>query len=588
MASQSLQSTRATQQDVFRRRMPFVVLSLLVVAFVLFGRLISFQFQIPDEVVAYLDGLRNSNYTSQLDLAAQRGLIYDRDGQVLAVNTLEYQIGLSPRLLENRREAATRIASILGLNELQLFESFSNDTPWILLSSRVSAEVAQRLSGLQLGSALTMTPLPRRSYPQGVMASQVIGFLGGDLQGYYGIEGYYQTQLAGRQVSQSVSNIPFEFAGNDLIADSGSNVILTIDRDVQHVVEDILFNAITETGSTRGTIIVMDPRNGDILAMANYPTFDPNAYFNITDPSVLRNIAIADNYEPGSVLKVITVAAALDHGSITRDFTYNDQGVIEVGGIQVRNWNRGAWGVQDTTQILVNSLNVGVTEIALRMGTEAFYQELSEFGFGRLTGIDLQGEEAGILRSPGNPDWSESMFATNSFGQGISVTPLQMLTAVSAIANGGLMMQPRVVHQIIDGDNIITAPPVALGRPITAETASIVTEMMVRVVSDGLDDAASVAGYTIAGKTGTAEIPSPTGYEANASIVTFVGFFPADAPQVSVLIRLDRPRDYWASTVAAPIFQRLAERLAILLEIPPDAIRYELAANGGSVNNIRR
>jgi cell division protein FtsI/penicillin-binding protein 2 len=576
------------QQETLRRRLPIVVTALIVASFVLLIRLASFQFPLPPEVRSHLEGLRNSGYTRSLQLAAARGNIFDRNGEVMAVNTLEYQIGVSPNLVTDARRMALELSSVLGLDERMTFEALTSDVPWVLLAPRVSAEVGQRIASLNLGGSITMSPIPRRSYPQGTLASQIIGFVGGDLQGYYGIEGYYNSQLAGRTRSQQVSNIPFEVPLNNLEPDRGANIILTIDRDVQYLAEAELLRAISETGAQRGTILVMNPRNGDVLAMANYPSFDPNAYFQIEDQSVLRNIAIADQYEPGSVLKVITMAAALEQGTITPDFTYNDQGSLSVGGVTIRNWDRRAHGLVDATQILVQSLNVGVATITTQMGSDAYYGMMSQFGFGRLTGIDLQGEAAGTMHVPGTPDWSESLLGTNSFGQGIAVTPLQMLTAVNAIANGGLMMQPSVVHQIIDGDQIINTQPAALGRPISAQTAAEVTRMMVEVVNGGLDNAATVRGYTIAGKTGTAEIPTPIGYEEAASIVTFVGFLPADDPVISILVRLDRPRDYWASVVAAPVFRRLAERLVVVLEIPPDDIRYQLASQGGSVSNIQR
>lgn len=584
------QPTLLPQQQIFRRRLPLVIVGLVVASFVLLGRMASFQFQVgmdPD-VYNYLTSMRDASYRRELRIAAARGNIYDRNGEALAVNTLEYQVGISPNLLDDSRIAARELASVLGQPELQMYEAATSTAPWVMIASRVSAEVGQRLVALDLGSALDMAPIPRRSYPQGTLASQIIGFVGGDLNGYYGVEGYYQNTLAGVMRDREVSNIPFEAQQIDLESDQGADIVLTIDRDVQFIAETQLLQAISETGSTQGTIIVMNPRNGDILAMANYPTFDPNAYFNISDPAVLNNLAIAGNYEPGSVMKVITMAAALDRGVIRPDFTYYDNGVLDIGGIQVRNWDRAAHGTVDATQILVQSLNIGAATLATLMGPDQFYPELSEFGFGRRTGVDLQGEEAGIFYAPGDPNWAEANIATNSFGQGISVTPLQMLTSVNAIANGGLMMQPRVVHQIIDGDDIYTSQPSALGRPISAEAAAQVTQMMVEVVRQGLDDGASVPGYTIAGKTGTAEIPTPFGYEDGASIVTFVGFLPADDPQISVLIRLDRPRDYWASLVAAPIFQRLAERLVVQLAIPPDSVRAQLAAEGGSISNIAR
>ena len=476
---------------------------------------------------------------------------------------------------------------MLGLNELDIYNALTSDEVWVMIAPQVSAELAQKVRQLDLPE-ITMESVPHRSYPQGSVAAQVLGFVGGDLRGYYGVEGHYNDQLAGRVRDRQVSNIPFDVPIVDWEQDRGRDIVLTIDRDVQYVAESELADDVSSTGSTGGTIIVMNPRTGDILAMANYPTFDPNTYFNVPDENTLTNPAISEQYEPGSVFKVVAMAGALDTGTITPDWGYNDTGEIDVGGVKIYNWNRAAYGYTDATGVLVDSLNVGMATISTRMGPTNFYTMLDKFGIGRLTGIDLEGEQAGILYTPGDTDWSESQLGTNAFGQGVAVTPLQMITAISAVANGGLMMQPRVVHQVIDGNTVIQARPANLGRPISAETAREVTDMMVAVVRDGLDGKASVPGYTIAGKTGTAQIPTPIGYEEGTSIVTFVGFFPADDPQVIVLIKLDRPTDYWGSQVAAPAFQRLAERLVLLLEIPTDDVRHQLAAEGGAVNHIHR
>lgn len=572
----SAQSQSYVQDEMVRRRLPLVIAGLVIVSLLLLGRLISFQYQLAPEVRNYLESLANSSYNRTLRLAAARGLIYDRGGQPLAVNTLEYKVGISPNLVSDRRGTATQLAAMLGLNELETFELVSSRRPWVLLAPSVSAEVGQRVSEAKI-PGVTVEPVARRSYPQGTLAAQLIGFVGGDLKGYYGVEGYYQDQLAGRERDQRVSTIPFDVPQIPQ-ADRGADIILTIDRDIQFLAESELQRAIVQTGAQRGTIIIMNPRNGDILAMANYPSFDPNAYFNVDDPNLQRNPAIGEQYEPGSVLKVLTIAAALDNGTITPRSTYIDQGRLEQAGIVVENWDRQAHGITDMTQILVQSLNVGAATVSLQMGPNDFYRRMRAFGLGQPTGIDLQGEARGTMLVPGDPDWSESNLLTNSYGQGIAVTPLQLLTAISAIANGGLMMQPHVVYQVRDGDQIYTSEPSTLGRPISEQTARAVTEMMVAVVRDGLDGRASVPGYTIAGKTGTAQIPVPgLGYDPRGSIVTFVGFLPADDPQVSVLVKLDRPSEYWGSLTAAPVFARLAERLVILLNIPPDDIRRALA-----------
>jgi cell division protein FtsI/penicillin-binding protein 2 len=581
------QSTAMPQHEVFRRRLPFVVVGMVIVSLILLGRLASFQFQLTPEVLSYLETVRDANYQQTLEIAASRGYVYDRNGEALAVNTLQYQVGASPNLIADPRTTATRLAGALGLNELTVYEQLTQEVPWVMLAPRVSAEVGQSVSLLNI-YGVTMSPIPRRSYPQGTLAAQIVGFVGGDLQGYYGVEGNYQNVLVGQVREREVSNIPFELSQLGLEEDRGADIVLTIDRDVQFVVEQELQRAISESASIGGTIIVMNPRNGDILAMASYPSFDPNAYFEIADEEQLVNPAISAQWEPGSIFKVLTVAAALERGAITPEWSYNDQGEFNFGGIPVFNWDRAAHGVVDVRQVLVQSLNVGAAQIAVNTGSEGFYGMLDDFGMGRLTGIDLQGEQAGTMYVPGDSDWSESNLATNSYGQGIGTTPIQMITAVSAIANGGLMMQPHVVDRIIDGDRISHSQPSALGRPISAETAQIVTDMMVSVVRDGLDGGASVDGYTVAGKTGTAQIPSPIGYKPGVSIASFVGFLPADDPQLIILVKLDEPNEYWGSQVAAPVFQRVAERLVILLEIPTDDIRRALAAEGGAVNNIRR
>jgi cell division protein FtsI/penicillin-binding protein 2 len=581
-----MQQAANPQLDTIRSRLPFVVVGLVIFAFYVLLRLAYFQYLSP-EVLSYMENLRDSNYNRTLRLAAARGIIYDRHGEVLAVNTLDYEIGISPNLVSDARETSRQLASLLDATELEIFEFISSSEPWVQLARPVNAEVARQIDVLDLGG-VTIDPIPRRSYPQGTLASHILGFVNLDLEGHYGVEGYYQTQLVGQVRERQISNIPFDLPQSGFEEDRGRDIILTLDRDLQFIAESELQQAIDETGASRGTIIIMEPRTGEILALANNPSFDPNAYFEIENPRLLSNPAIADQFEPGSVMKVLTVAAALEQGLVTPQSTYFDQGRIDVGGVTIFNWDREAHGNVDVTQILVQSLNVGAATLSTSMGPNNFYHMLHEFGVSEPTGVDLDGEISGIMHVPGDEDWTDSQLGTNAFGQGLAVTPLQMLTAVNAIANSGLMMQPHVVLEIRAGNEVYVSQPSALGRPISAETAQIVTEMMVATVRDGVDNA-SVDGYTIAGKSGTAEIPSPIGYEQSAWIMSFVGFFPADDPQVSVFIKLDRPTSgRWSSEVTAPIFQRLAERLVILMEIPPDDIRHALAAEGGSVSGIRR
>ena len=331
----------------------------------------------------------------------------------------------------------------------------------------------------------------------------------------------------------------------------------------------------------------MDPRNGEILAMASWPGFDPNSWYEVRDDTLLQNPAINGLFEPGSLMQVLTLAVALEHGVIQPTDTYFDRGYIEAGGVRVENWDRKAQGVVDMTTVLVDSLNVGAATISLKMGPRSFYSSLRDFGISKSTGIDLQGELPGLLYEPGDEDYSDGLLLTNSFGQGMAATPLQILTAFSAIANDGLMMQPHVFHSMIDGEVVRQSTPSTLGRPISRVTASQVTEMMVAAVRDGMANRATLPGYSIAGMAGTAQVPTTLGYETGTSVVSFVGFLPADDPRVSILIRLDHPSEYWGVAVAAPVFKSLVERLVIMMNIPPDSVRRELIAAGGAVEAIQ-
>lgn len=577
-----------SQQDIINARLPWVMGGLVCVALLLLLQISRYQW-LPLDVEREFQLRGQQNISSIRRLPAERGIIYDRGGQVLAVNTLQYEIGVSPNLVtgDKKREVAAFLAVVLSRDEFEIYGQLTTPTQWVQLARPVTAEVGQQIADKDI-LGVTIDPLSKRFYPQRTLAAPLIGFViedNNNTRGAMGVEGSYNAQLAGRVISQEVSNVPFQLPAENTGSQRGMDIVLTIDRDVQFWTEYELNRAITETNATGGTIIVMNPRNGDILAMASYPMFDPNTFQEVEDPKLLTNPAISGAYEPGSVFKVLTMAGALNTGAITTQWTYNDQGILTVGGVDIRNWDRNAYGVVDATTALSKSLNVGMATIALQMGQEKFYTSLRAFGIGQRTGVDLPGEEAGILKVPGDTDWSESNLATNSFGQGVSVTPLQMITAVAAIANDGLMMQPRIVSQIVDGETIMNAQPAAIGRPVSAETAEIVTNMMIRAIVDegGGVPLAQIPGFTIAGKTGTAQIPSPTGYEPNTSIASFIGFLPADDPQIIILVKLDRPTGYWGSQVAAPVFKRLAERMVILLGIPTDELRRQIQAGGGVV-----
>ena len=580
-----------TMRVTFNRRVTMLTLILVVLGVLLLARLGSFQFQL--DMAYYLQNAAQQVYRTVNDRFPERGLIYDRNGELLAANTTEYVIGVSPTYITDKPRAARLLAEVLGDDEARIFTLIDRNVRYVRLTPQpVSTEVAQRAAALNL-LGLVIDPEPRRIYPQASLAAHLVGFVGWDStvrRGYLGVEGAYNSDLAGQSRITEQSRIPFEVNLNDQ-PPPGRDIILTIDRRIQHLAETELQDAIDRYGATGGSVIIMDPRTGEVLAMASYPTFDPNAYYQI-EPNLMRNPAVSDVYEPGSVFKIVTAAIALESGEVSEDSTYFEgQNFREIGGRRVYNWDRAAHGSQSFVDILVRSWNLGTTWLAVDvLGPTAFYQGLRDFGVGSPTGIDLEGESAGILRTPIDTFWSDSDLATNSFGQGLAVTPLQMLAFTNIIANGGQMMQPHIRLATVDGNTVIPAIPVAVRTPISADTARRITDIMVQVVNVGEGDRARVPGYTIAGKTGTAQIycaTCPGLYEPELQMATFVGFLPADEPRVSILIKLDNVSN-WASRTAAPAFAQLVRRLVVLMNIPTDAQREALRAQGGDTAMIGR
>lgn len=511
-----------------------------------------------------------------------RGRLYDRNGTLLATNDTQYEVNASPSFVTDPEAAAETLADKLDRSRKELLRLLTSDDQYVLIQRPVAATVGGDLLALQkdpkgpdLGG-ITLEPIPHRIYPGGILAAQVLGFVGYDGQGYYGVEGFYNDVLAGHPVVGVERSVPFEAALNPA-PDQAADLTLTIEREVQSVVEQALQGALETSGAATGTIIVMDPRTGEILGMVSAPAYDPNNFAD--EPDVNHaDPAVSAQFEPGSIFKVLTMAAALESGTVTPQTTYVDYGSVEVGGAIIRNWNGGGWGEQDMTGLLQHSLNVGAATLAKMMGPKTFYDYMTAFGVGQVTNVDLAAEAAGRLKRPGDPDWYESDLGTNAFGQGVAVTPLQILTAISAVANGGAMMQPHVLLAVNDGGVLHRTQPTVLGRPISAQTASTLVGMLTASLEQEASNAL-VPGYRIAGKTGTAQIPIPGGYDPQATIATFVGWGPADDPRFIALIKLDRPTTApWGSVVAAPVFSQLAERLMVLLEVPPDDVRQTLAA----------
>jgi cell division protein FtsI/penicillin-binding protein 2 len=531
-------------------------------------RLVSFQIFSADEIAVLVKQGQIRFVTAQPD----RGLIFDINGAVIVGNGSDYQVGISPAFVSDSEEIAIALAPILGKPRHEILGMLNSGDSYVVLDGRVSLEVAAELRSLGFDQ-IQLDSLPRRVYPQNDLLCHVLGYVDFENEGGSGLEGYYQSELVGEAASMQMNISPLT-EQISVIATEGDDIILTIDRTIQHTVEEHLRRILEEYRAESGTIIVMDPRTGAIIAMANLPCYEPRNYYEFED-EMLLNPAVSMQYEPGSVMKLLTMAAALDSGTVTPQTTYNDTGVIFVGGNPMYNWDRGAYGTIDMTGLLARSLNVGAATIATWMGPETLYTYFQRFGYGRPTGIDLMAEVGGQLPLPGDSNWTETNIGTNAFGQGLAVTPLQMISSASALANGGYLMQPYLVQEIHREDQVFTREPTILSRPVSEQTADQLTAMAVNAVRTEVYGA-QLEGYTVAGKTGTAQIPEGGIYHPSDTIASFIGWLPADDPELIVLVKIDRPTTSpWGSETAAPAFAILAEELVILLDIPPDEIRLQ-------------
>ena len=547
----------------FYRRVLALATILLSVVVIMVLRLAYWQVESP--ISASADDLNGQPE----NFRPVRGNIYDCHGYLLAVATTVYDIGAAPHNIKDPFLVADRLSAALGEPRDKLLKLLQQDSLHVPLKRGVSQVV--RDSIMQWGQGMLQADRrPGRVYPHGTLAACVLGFVKDDGQGHYGLEGYYNDLLSGQPGFRLADRDPLGSLRYHFRAPhDGADLYLTLDRNVQYIVEEALAQAVTSSGAKKGVVIVMDPGSGAILAMAAYPTYDPNTR-DIEDKSVFLNPAVNDQYEPGSVFKIITIASALDAGAITPSTTYYDSGKIIVGGREIMNSDRQAHGQTSMYDLVAYSLNVGAAHVSTSLGALKFYQYVRRFGFGELTGVDLAGEISGHVRLPGDPEWHESDLGTNSFGQGIAVTPLQMLCAVSAVANHGVLMRPYIVSRIVDGDKVTEIAPRMVRRVISAEAAAQTTEMLVYTV-DKVSTTAAVRGYSVAGKSGTAQVPTPGGYDPQETIASFAGYVPAEEPRFAVLVVLDRPqKEHWGGRVAAPVFQTIVQQLVTLLGVPPD------------------
>ena len=510
---------------------------------------------------------------SDLVVPAQRGVIRDRNGAILATTVDLRSLYAIPGLMTDRdgndmRPAvATALAPILGERPEVLRAAFDSGAEWLFVRRRLPEETAAHVAALHL-AGLGFEMEPKRLYPNGAVGAQVLGFVNDDGVGQYGVEGRYATELSGTPGRLVVARDP---ANRELAlglrtavpAKNGDDLSLTIDLAVQNAVERELAAVVEREKATGGAIVVLDPKDGAVLAIASSPTYDP-ARVGSADAEALRNRAISWTYEPGSTMKAITVAAALDKGVVTPSTSYQDVGYAVIGGRKLCNAQCKVYGPTTVTQILSRSQNAGAVFVASKLGAADLNAYLKSFGFGQRTGIDLAAETGGIVRPLA--EWYPVDLGTISFGQGLSITPLQLASAYAAIANGGTLYQPYVVASRRDADGEHRTAPVAVRRVISEETSATLVTMLTTTVDSGIANAAALKGYSVAGKTGTAQIPSDDGrYVDDAYISSFAGFVPAIDPRMVVVVVLDRPQSKLLGTVPA---------MNTFKAIATDALRY--------------
>ena len=538
-----------------------------------------------------------SNYAYELHtFYPDRGEIYDRNGHLFAGNKSVYEVGVDLNIVKDPQAIASAVSVGLDMDYSQVLGDIldpADNVSYVVLADFVEAQKALDLQDLKnalqeqseegvLGglTGLEFKSHPQRSYPENSLGSNIIGFVSREGRGYFGIEEKYDTLLAGNPVQALVPTDPNKAFEIPRVL-NGTTLVLTINRDLQASAEKILDESLSTYGADGGSIVIMDPRNGELLAMAVTPRMDLNQFWNygtIYDKASQFNSAISMPYEPGSVTKILTMAAALDSGSVSPGTTYLDTGSILVGGAIIQNWNQEPWGVQDMTGCLQHSLNVCMATLSMQMGAETFYGYMDNFGFGHLTGVDLAGESAGRLKIPGDADWYPVDLGTNAFGQGVTATPIQIMMAASSIANHGRTVTPHALYAMVRDGRQYDVPAQFAGSPISEKTADTLSGMLaVSLESEG--SLALVPGYRVAGKTGTAQIPVNGFYDSTQTNASFIGWGPVDDPQFMIYVWLERPSaSIWGSETAAPVFGEMAAKTVILLDIPPDSIRQQLVA----------
>ena len=531
---------------------------------------------------SYYQELASDQHKVFDDLVPKRGEIFvkDSDGYYpVAVNKELNLVYAVPREVENPRETAQQLAPILELDERETEGKLDQPDGWyVILKHKVDDQKADEIRGKKL-KGIYVSGESERFYPGGTFASQLVGFVGSDgnqAKGRYGLEAYWEKELAGQEgrleQERDTGGRWISIGERTVVpAENGADLYLTIDHTIQYRSEMAIRKSVEKYSADSGTIVVLEPHTGALLAMASWPTFSANDFSQVEDMSVFSNPAVSSTYECGSVFKPITMSAGIDAKVVTPDTTYTDTGAVSEAGYTIKNSDGKANGVQTMTQVLEKSLNTGAIFVEKLLGNLRFYEYIKNFGFGEKTGVETIGEVPGNISGLAELRNINSFTAT--FGQGISMTPLQLVNAFAAIANEGELMKPYVVEKIIRGDSTETITrPEEKRRVISKEASLDLTRMLIGVVQNGHGKRAGVPGYLISGKTGTAQVPKKdsVGYEENQHIGSFAGYAPAYDPKFVMLVKLDNPKNVeWAESSAAPTFGEMAKFMLDYFGVEP-------------------
>lgn len=545
----------------------------------IFFRLIFLQVATHDKWVALAQDLHGA----EIEITADRGEVFIEDGgqpYPLAVNREIPTVYIVPKEVTDEERVASELSRILQVDrELLIYKMRNKEDPFEIVKKRISDEERIQVSDLNL-KGVRFLPEKYRYYPAGELASHVIGFASLEDNGKvggYGIEASLNSLLQG---SKGTLEQEKDAAGRWLpltdrkITDAkhGANVYLTLDRNIQFETEKIMHEAVEKYATDRASAIVMDPKTGRILAMASSPQFDPNKYREVEDYADFLNTTLSLAYEPGSIMKPITMAIGLEEGKVTPDSEFNDPGTISIGGFNIKNAEGKTYGQSSMYKVLEESINTGVIYVERQVGNEAYRDYMKRFGFGEKTGIELPAELSGDIRSLDRTK-QDIQFYTASFGQGITTTPLQMVQAFGAMANKGVMMKPQIIKRIEYADGKVEERQPEKVRQVLGEKASEdIGKMLRTVVTKGHGKRADVPGYLVGGKTGTAQVAKSgsKGYEEGLTIGSFVGYAPLQDPQFVVLVKLDNPKNVeWAESSAAPAFGEIMRFLLEYAKIPP-------------------